>query len=140
MLCLSRTASCPVFYRRASQRFIIHSVSLNFIVRNRRKVAPVHEQYLCRQVLFCSLRRLRIASLSARRTFNRTMKTSVRAFLSALDSPAIARAKLPKTIRRKIHCGSIARKQNAHRASNQTITKNENADRLILFHRINAYF
>lgn len=38
---------------------------LNFIVRNRRKVASVHEQYLCRQVLFCSLHRLRIASLSA---------------------------------------------------------------------------
>lgn len=43
----------------------MYLASLNFIVRNHHKIALVNEQYLCRQVLFCSLRRLRIVSLSA---------------------------------------------------------------------------
>jgi len=68
----------------------MHSALLNFIVRNQRKIAAVHEQYLCRQVLFCSLPRLRIASHCPRWIFSRTMKTSVIVFLSALDSSAIA--------------------------------------------------
>lgn len=46
----------------SNPKIIMHSALLNFIVRNQRKVAAVHEQYLCRQVLFCSLPQLRIAS------------------------------------------------------------------------------
>lgn len=93
----------------------MYSTSLNFIVRNRRQVAPVHEQYLCRQVLFCSLRRLRIASLSAA-NFQPNNEDVSQSFLIVIRFVRDRARSFLKQYDGKIATG-IARKQNqvAHR-------------------------
>lgn len=92
--------------------------SLNFRAVRNRGGRGSDEQYLRRQVLFCSACVGYEQPHCPRRTFGRTMKTSVKTFLSALDSSAIARKQLPKTMQRrgKMRYRRNARKQNVSRA------------------------
>jgi len=101
----------------------MHSAPLNFIVRNR-EAATVHEQYLRRQVLFCRLRRPRIASLSAA-NFQPNNEDVSQNFLIGVRFVR-DRARTAKTIRvrGKIATG-VARKQNMSRAE----SKRANASR-----------
>jgi len=95
----------------------MHSASLNFIVRNR-EAATAHEQYLRRQVLFCRLRRPRIASLSAA-NFQPNNEDVSQNFLIGVRFVR-DRARTAKTIRGrgKIATGAV-RKQNVSRAESK---------------------
>lgn len=96
-------------------KIIIQFSSLDFIVRNRCEAATVHEQYLCRQALFCSLRRLRIASLSAA-NFQSNNEDVSRSFLIIIRFVRNRARSSLKQYDGKIATG-ITRKQNqvAHR-------------------------